>query len=283
MENKNQDFFERLRQNPRPVVVDFWASWCGPCKMIEPQLKKLSGEYEGRVDLWKVNADEQPELLRQLKIYGIPTLVGFKDGAEVFRQTGAGNYSTLAGIFEGALNGERPEPVAVPLTIVDRVPADNDRRGAAVPGLFTGTAGDLLAAARTGRAGVLQCGARPLPGLAGDQAALKGAGGRKARQLELRQHDRLLLLVFPLLFRVGDIARLIGLEEEHLGYAFICINPGRQRRGVGDFQGHIAFPFRLEGRDVDDDPAAGVGRFSEADGQDAARDAEVFDRPGQGE
>ena len=68
----------------------------------------------------KVNADEQPELLQQLKIYGIPTLVSFKDGAEVFRQTGAGNYSTLAGIFEGALNGEWPEPVAVPLTIVDQ-------------------------------------------------------------------------------------------------------------------------------------------------------------------
>jgi thioredoxin len=114
------DFFEKLHQSQQPVVVDFWAPWCGPCKMVDPLLKKLASEYEGRVELWKINADEQPEVLRQLKIYGIPTLVGFKDGQEVARQSGAARFSDLADIFEAALSGERPQPVEIPLTLFDR-------------------------------------------------------------------------------------------------------------------------------------------------------------------
>jgi thioredoxin len=65
-------FFERLKQASLPVVVDFWAPWCGPCRMIEPVMDKLDIEYAGRVDVWKINADEQPEVLRSLRIYGIP-------------------------------------------------------------------------------------------------------------------------------------------------------------------------------------------------------------------
>jgi thioredoxin 1 len=106
-----EDFFERLQQNPRPVVVDFWAPWCDPCRMIDPIMKKLGQSYDDRVDVWKVNADEQPELLQKLRIYGIPTLVAFNQAQEVSRRTGAASQETLATLFEAALSGEKPVQV----------------------------------------------------------------------------------------------------------------------------------------------------------------------------
>ena len=101
-------FLERLRNSPRPVVVDFWAPWCGPCRAIGPVVKKLGDEYAGQVDVWKVNADEQPELLRDLRIFGIPTLIAYHQGQEVTRRTGAASSGALAGLFTAALAGVKP-------------------------------------------------------------------------------------------------------------------------------------------------------------------------------
>ncbi len=108
MPDSLQAFREKLVRNGRPVVIDFWAPWCGPCRAIEPSMKRLEHIYNGQVDVWKVNADEQPELLNQLKVYGIPTLIAFRDGQEIARQTGAQPQPSLARLFEAALSGERP-------------------------------------------------------------------------------------------------------------------------------------------------------------------------------
>jgi thioredoxin len=104
----NNNFFDELENNSRPVVVDFWAPWCLPCRSIEPLLKHMGHEFQGRVDVWRVNADEQPELLHQLKIYGIPTLVAFQKTSEVTRKTGAPSSEGMRLLFEAALSGQKP-------------------------------------------------------------------------------------------------------------------------------------------------------------------------------
>jgi thioredoxin 1 len=116
---KQTDFFENLNRNPNPVVVDFWAPWCAPCRSITPALKQLGKKYEGQVDVWKVNADEQPDLLRQLRIYGIPTLIVYKNGQEITRRTGAPSRDGLEALFLSALSGEQPDRSG--LTTLDRI------------------------------------------------------------------------------------------------------------------------------------------------------------------
>jgi thioredoxin len=114
----SQSFFEKLKQNPHPVVVDLWAPWCGPCKMVKPILEKLAQEYTGRVDLWQINADENQELLHELKVYGIPTLIVYRDGKETLRHVGAKSSSALRNLFETLATGEDPTPAG--LSSVDR-------------------------------------------------------------------------------------------------------------------------------------------------------------------
>lgn len=101
-------FFEQLRQNPRPVVVDVWAPWCMPCRAIAPVLDKLGKTYSGQVDVWKVNADESPELVRALGVKSIPTLIAFKKDQEIARRTGAAPQVVVDDLFQAALAGSAP-------------------------------------------------------------------------------------------------------------------------------------------------------------------------------
>lgn len=85
--NENE-FKEKISQKDKPVLVDFWASWCGPCKMVAPELEAVGQEYEGKAVVMKVNVDEQQQLASNYNVMGIPTLLLFKDGVEVERIVG---------------------------------------------------------------------------------------------------------------------------------------------------------------------------------------------------
>jgi thioredoxin 1 len=82
-------FSQDVLQSSEPVVVDFWAEWCGPCRMIGPALEEISNEMEGRVKIAKLNVDENPQIASQLGIRSIPALMMFKDGKVVAQKIGA--------------------------------------------------------------------------------------------------------------------------------------------------------------------------------------------------
>ena len=96
-------FDAEVRQSGVPVVVDFWAEWCGPCKMIGPALEELSNEYGDNVKIVKVNVDENPNSPAQMGVRGIPALFLFKDGEVVSNKTGAAPKAALKDWIDGAV------------------------------------------------------------------------------------------------------------------------------------------------------------------------------------
>ena len=84
-------------------MVDFWASWCGPCKMLSPTVEAIAQEYDGKVLVGKVNVDEEPELARQFGVMSIPTVVFLKNGVEFDRKVGVMPGDVFTGILDDNL------------------------------------------------------------------------------------------------------------------------------------------------------------------------------------
>lgn len=97
------DFDDRVRRSDRPVLVDFWATWCPPCRFMEPVLQSLAEEYADRVTIAKLDVDANPRTAEAFGVQSIPTLILFQRGEPVQRLVGAQPRDLLAGILDGTL------------------------------------------------------------------------------------------------------------------------------------------------------------------------------------
>ena len=95
-----ENFETEVIKSDIPVIIDFWAEWCVPCKMIGPVLEEISEEYKGRVKVAKVNVDEAGELASDYNIVSIPTLMVFNNGEPVKQQVGAVSKQIIEGLFK---------------------------------------------------------------------------------------------------------------------------------------------------------------------------------------
>ncbi|WP_354244647.1 thioredoxin [Arthrobacter sp. UYEF20] len=103
VEASDPDFGVIAEQSSTPALIDFWAAWCGPCRMVSPVLDKLACERAGRVKLVKVDVDKSPLLSRRFDVQAIPTMLVIRDGKVVARQTGAPTAAALRSWLDGAL------------------------------------------------------------------------------------------------------------------------------------------------------------------------------------
>lgn len=97
------EFADKVLKADQPVLVDFWASWCGPCKMVAPEVEAVAEAYAGKAVVAKVNVDEQPELAGKYKVMSIPTLLVIKSGAEVNRIVGFRPRKDIAAALDNAM------------------------------------------------------------------------------------------------------------------------------------------------------------------------------------
>lgn len=103
IEITNDTFQESVLKAETPVVVDFWASWCGPCRMVAPIMEELADDFEGRIKVAKVNVDDQGELAAQFRIMSIPTILIFKNGQIAEKIVGARSKGEFVELIEKQL------------------------------------------------------------------------------------------------------------------------------------------------------------------------------------
>ena len=103
IEFTDSNFNELALQSDKPVVIDFWAEWCGPCRMVSPIVEELAGDYEGKAVVGKVNVDHNPEISSKYGIKSIPTILFMKDGEVVDKLVGAVAKEVLADKLDAQL------------------------------------------------------------------------------------------------------------------------------------------------------------------------------------
>ena len=96
------NFKEEVLESKIPVLVDFWASWCVPCKMTESVIEELADELKGKIKIGKLNVDQNPKIASEFNIGGVPTFILFKEGKVVKRETGARSKQQLLGMIKEA-------------------------------------------------------------------------------------------------------------------------------------------------------------------------------------
>jgi thioredoxin 1 len=103
IEITDANFEEMVAKSTKPVLLDFWAEWCGPCRMVGPVVEELSKDYDGKAVVGKVNVDNNPNISMQFGIRNIPTILFFKDGKVVDKQVGAVPKAVLQGKLDAQL------------------------------------------------------------------------------------------------------------------------------------------------------------------------------------
>jgi thioredoxin 1 len=98
-----QTFTTQVEQEGQLTLVDFYADWCAPCKMLAPVLDDLAEEFEGKINIVKINADAEPDVLAKYAVRGLPTMMVFKEGKSVDVAVGAQSYSTVKKFIENSL------------------------------------------------------------------------------------------------------------------------------------------------------------------------------------